>query len=610
MKFDLALQPLRDASNTVAFACRRMSTHPLLAQISLRLDQVAASELPRERPLIAALIGGTGAGKSHLFNALIGQPEASPTSPDIRPKTAQVVLARRPVDHALLPEMGAGAVRFIDAALPGMALADTPDIDGLWPEHWATAQRAIEVADVIVYVAIHERQNNERVVAKVREWAPRKRWFFVMNQIDRHTDKEAGIRAEFDRLLREQGFAPDDGCRFIVSATQPERWDFARLRDTLLSERPREASAALAVDSVVGQVLHACGRETESDLTILRKQIVDRQKALSIQLVERIKDAIEKRKIAHQLLPLLRKQLWVALPGKVGGPLALPVAIHARFSALASAFQLWRLTTAGFSFWRLGLLFASVAHALRGSIELRGLISQLDDELADELDSQSAAVRLFLEDRHLVPPVASADSGLDEELQQIVSEVPKVGASLARVVGALLGTGAQGRVARELAPLLAGTIAQRAEEAATNAVSWLARLMNVLPLAALAHAAYELVATWLDQQWLPGSFYLHAMAIFALTLLPGYLLVYLGALRQLRQVQTLSALLGAADHLRPCGPAAALALLAVDLESILAGLRTLRAQAASLRSAIDAEYGTAALGATTHHAHEGHRPAP
>ncbi len=600
MNFDSFLQPLRDDARALALRCRDLQSHPAFAQLALRLGQLATPpDSLRERPVIAALIGGTGVGKSQLFNALIGRAEASPTSDAERLKTKHPVVARRPAEHALLPDFGDGEVRFLDAPTPWLALADTPDLDGMDLRHREITEHVIALADILIFVTNPEKRANFAVLETVRAWAGRKRWFFVLNQIDTVEADLDAVRADFDQRLTELGFAPDDSCRFLISALHVERWDFARLRDTLLRERPREAAAALAVDAALGQVLHACEPATLDRIAVLHDEIYAREKAVSREIVQRVHDAIEGRQLAGRLLPLLRRQVWSALPGRVGGPLALPVLIHARLTGLASAFQLWRITTGGFTLWRLGLLAATLFAALRGSVEVRGLLARVDDELAAPLADLSTDVTRFLADRQLTVRARPDDSSdpTDRELRDAVAAIPHAGHALARVVDRVTTAGEPSRITRELAPLVTEAIDRRAEDAAGKCVGFFVHLLNLLPLAAIGFAGYEIVATWLQKEWLPGAFYLHAAAVFLLTLLPGYLLICLNVSRQLRHTTTLAAILSAADRLPPTGPAQALTTIRTDLATILASLHSLRTRAASTRLAIDAEIGVAELGA-------------
>ena len=597
MNFEPFLQPLRDDARALATRCRDLQSHPAIAQLALRLSQLAGTpDAIRERPVIAALIGGTGVGKSQLFNALLARPEASATSSSTRLKTRHPVIARRPAEQALLPDFGGGDVQWIDAPTPWLALADTPDLDGMDLRHREITERVIALADILIFVSNPEKRANFALLETVRAWAGRKRWFFVLNQADTVAADLDAVRADFDRRLVELDFAPDDATRFLISALDPQRFDFARLRDTLLRERPREAAAALAVDAALGQALHAAEPATLDRLTALHDEIAARETAVSREIIQRVHDAIERRQLAARLVPLLRRQVWTALPARVGGPLALPVLIHARLTGLASAFQLWRITTGGFTLWRLGLLATTLFAAMRGSLEVRGLLARVEEEVAAPLADLSTDVGRFLADRQLALPARPVDSvEPDRELRDAVAAIPGAGSALARVVDRL--TAEPGGVTRELAPLITEAIDRRAEEAAAKCVGFFTQLLNLLPLAAIGFAGYEIVATWILKEWLPGAFYLHAAAVFLLTLLPGYLVICLNVARQLRRAETLASILAAADKLPPTGPAQVLAAIRADLATILTGLTSLRTRANSTRAAIDAEFGVAQIGA-------------
>lgn len=601
MNFDDSLNALRSESRTVAARCQPLETQRAIAQLALRLRLVqnAGANGAQDRPVIAALVGGTGVGKSHLFNALIERPDVSPTSSGERLKTKHPVIARQPAEHALLPDFGDAEAHYIDAATPRFALVDTPDLDGMLLDHREIAKRVIAAADLIVYVAAPEKHSDNEVIATIREWAGRKRWFFVFNQTDRGVGTIEEKRAAFDHRLRELGFAPNDACRFLVAATEPGNWDFERLRGTILHERPRETSAVLAVDTVVGQILHACEPSWIEKIEKLAVEVAAKEFEIVARIIGHVRGGMEERRMSERLQPLLRKRVWTALPSHTRGPLFLPVAIHARLATLSSAFQLWRLATAGVSMWRVGFLATMLFQSLRGSSEVRNILNVLDEDLTPTLNSIAGEVRLFLEDRGLSVADQEPPVRIEEELHQIVREIPMAGAPLSKILALLSKGGERGRVARELAPVLNEVIETRAEEAAHRSVNWLITATNLLPIVAIGHATFELVQSWIAKEWLPGTFYLHALAIFALTLLPGYLLICLSVARQLRKSGSLDAMLGAVDKLPACGPAQALLLLHADLDAILSGLRRLRTRALNVRDAINTEYGSAALGATT-----------
>ena len=96
---------IRDRAQRLAHSCALFPLWPDSLKLDVRLRRALEKlnpENPDVKPLIIALLGGTGVGKSHLFNALLSQPDASAISPAIRPCTSKPKMAVSQHDRPLL----------------------------------------------------------------------------------------------------------------------------------------------------------------------------------------------------------------------------------------------------------------------------------------------------------------------------------------------------------------------------------------------------------------------------------------------------------------------------------------------------------------------------
>ncbi|MDT0301247.1 GTPase [Streptomonospora wellingtoniae] len=202
------------------------------------LHQLDDYVLPRvrrpETPLLIAVAGSTGAGKSTLVNSLVG--EQVTTTGVRRPTTNSPVLACNPADvdwfseasflptlprvrqHGLaMPGKDGMLVLAPSEAMPrGVALLDTPDVDSAVSAHHEFAAKFLDAADLWVFVTTSRRYADARV------------WEFLQVARDRGTSlavvlsrvPERGhtqLVQHFGAMLEANGLG--DAPRFIVPET-------------------------------------------------------------------------------------------------------------------------------------------------------------------------------------------------------------------------------------------------------------------------------------------------------------------------------------------------------------------------------------------------------
>jgi hypothetical protein len=124
--------------------------------------------LPRvrdlEAPLVAVLLGSTGAGKSSLLNGLAGR-RVSPSGVT-RPTTRRPVVLVTPGEvEAFLAGRVLGAMARADrlelvvdpGAFPGVAVVDAPDLDSVEAANRESADELLQAADLVVFVTTAQR---------------------------------------------------------------------------------------------------------------------------------------------------------------------------------------------------------------------------------------------------------------------------------------------------------------------------------------------------------------------------------------------------------------------------------------------------------------------
>lgn len=155
-------------------------------------------------PLLVAVVGPTGSGKSTLVNSVAGRRVT--TSGVLRPTTRRPLVWAHP-DHAhryrRLGSVDAEVVTDRHPLLSHLAIVDTPDIDSVVVEHRAMTTEVIRLADVVVFLTSAQRYADAvpwEVLAEVD--ARGAELIFVLNRLTR---RASGAASDYLALLRSRG---------------------------------------------------------------------------------------------------------------------------------------------------------------------------------------------------------------------------------------------------------------------------------------------------------------------------------------------------------------------------------------------------------------------
>lgn len=187
------------------------------------LSQLDEHLLPRLRelssPAVVVIAGSTGAGKSTLYNSLLGE-EVSQAGV-LRPTTREPVLAFNPLDADVIVEGPVTRVARVidhDGVPRGTALLDAPDLDSLLSENRDTASLLLEAADLWLFVTTASRYGDAlpwQALSRARERGASVA--MVLNRVPRET--LTTIRGDLLQRLRDHGM--DGTPLFVVPDVGP-----------------------------------------------------------------------------------------------------------------------------------------------------------------------------------------------------------------------------------------------------------------------------------------------------------------------------------------------------------------------------------------------------
>ncbi|MBO0819538.1 MAG: 50S ribosome-binding GTPase [Nocardiopsaceae bacterium] len=202
------------------------------------VSQIDDYLLPRVRqsaaPILVALVGSTGAGKSTLVNSIVGA-RVSLTGVH-RPTTNSPVLACHPDDigwfaeNVFLPTLprvrqrglarpgqdGLLVLAPVEAMPKGIALLDTPDIDSVAESHRAFAYQFLDASDLWLFMTSASRYADAPVWEVLQHARDRGAALgLVLSRVPpAHQDE---LTAHFGAMLDANGIEP--GRRFVIPET-------------------------------------------------------------------------------------------------------------------------------------------------------------------------------------------------------------------------------------------------------------------------------------------------------------------------------------------------------------------------------------------------------
>lgn len=230
---------------------------------------------------VAALAGGTGSGKSSLFNALTGLEFAD--AGDIRPMTEEAAACVWNADACeLLDLLGVRPARRIaydspltdtDSAFDGLVLLDLPDHDSIEVGHSVLVDSILPMVDVLIWVLDPQKYADHLIHdAYLAQMRHRKDYMIVvLNQVDTVVpERREALLDDVRAKLDADGLG--DVPLYMVSALKKEGLDsiYDELKKAIATTSANVATAEAELDAIRARLGASVGeREAVIDEELL-----------------------------------------------------------------------------------------------------------------------------------------------------------------------------------------------------------------------------------------------------------------------------------------------------------------------------------------------------